>query len=87
MSLGLTPGNNDDVASFREALAAIVAGCRRHGIVAGVHSTGALAARRIEQGFTMVTVTSDIVALRIGLAGELAKARHVDRTTSESAIY
>jgi 4-hydroxy-2-oxoheptanedioate aldolase len=87
MSLGLTPGNNDDVASFREALEDIVAGCRRHGIVAGIHSTGALTARRIEQGFSMVTVTSDIVALRIGLSSELARARQDDRTRTETAIY
>ena len=44
-------------------------------MVPGIHSTGALTARRLEQGFVMVTVTSDTVALRIGLASELAAAR------------
>jgi 4-hydroxy-2-oxoheptanedioate aldolase len=87
MSLGLEPGNNDDDAGFREALAAIVAGCRRHGVVAGIHSTGTLAPRRIEQGFAMVTVTSDIVALRLGLSAELARARTADDGTSPNALY
>ena len=40
LSLGLPPGNNDDTASFREALDEIVAGCRRHGVVPGIHATG-----------------------------------------------
>ena len=46
--------------------------CRRHGVVAGIHATGALTPRRLEQGFAMVTVTSDTVALRLGLAAEMA---------------
>ena len=75
LSLGLPPGNNDDADAFREALPTIVAGCRRHGVVAGIHATGALTARRLEQGFAMVTVTSDTVALRLGLAAEMARAR------------
>ena len=64
LSLGLPPGNNDGRAAFDDALSAIVAACRRHGIVPGIHATGALTPRRLEQGFRMVTVTSDLVALR-----------------------
>ena len=60
LSLGLPPGNNDGEAAFDDALAAIVAGCRRHGVVAGIHASGALAPRRLEQGFAMVTVASDL---------------------------
>lgn len=72
---GLPPANHDGVPQFDEALAAVVAGCRARGIVAGIHSTGVLAPRRIDQGFTMMTVASDLAALRAGLAGELASAR------------
>ena len=75
LSLGLAPGNNDGEAAFDDALADIVAACRRHGVVAGIHATGALTPRRLEQGFAMVTVTSDLVAMRAGLAAELAAAR------------
>jgi len=52
--------------------------------VAGIHATGALTARRLEQGFTMITVTSDAVALRHGLTTELATARQPNPTTPGS---
>ena len=87
LSLGLAPGNNDDVASFRDALDAIIAGCRRHGVVAGIHATGALTPRRLEQGFTMVTVTGDAVALRLGLASEMATARGANPTGDQGKLY
>ena len=73
--------------SFREALDAIVAGCRRHGIVPGIHATGTLTARRLEQGFAMVTVTSDAVALRLGLSAEMARARLNDDATAGTNLY
>ena len=60
---------------FDDLLAAIVAACGRHGIVPGIHATGALTPRRLKQGFRMVTVTSDLVALRAWMAEELAEAR------------
>ena len=87
ISLGLTPGNNDGEVAFDEALSAIVAGCRRHGVVAGIHSTGALTPRRLEQGFAMVTVTSDLVALRAGLAAELAAARGAAGPAEGGRLY
>jgi len=88
LSLGLPPGNNDDAAAFRDALDAIVAGCRRHGVVPGIHATGSLVTRRLEQGFAMVTVTSDIVALRLGLSAEMARARRDDdEATAETDLY
>ena len=64
-----------------------MAGCRRHGVVAGIHATGALAARRLEQGFAMVTVTSDLVALRAGLAAELAAARGTAGAARDDRLY
>jgi 4-hydroxy-2-oxoheptanedioate aldolase len=87
LSLGLPPGNNDDEDAFGEALTAVVAGCRRHGIVPGIHATGALTPRRLEQGFTMVTVTSDTVALRLGLSAELARARRDDDAAAGTNLY
>jgi 4-hydroxy-2-oxoheptanedioate aldolase len=84
VSLGLPPGNNDGETRFDDALAAIVAACNRAGVVAGIHATGALAPRRREQGFRMITVASDMLAVRAGLAAELARARE-DRDTTPSA--
>jgi 4-hydroxy-2-oxoheptanedioate aldolase len=75
LSLGLPPGNNDDRTEFSEALAAIAAACRRHGVVPGIHASGALAGRRVEQGFRMITVSSDLLALRTRMGEELDEAR------------
>jgi 4-hydroxy-2-oxoheptanedioate aldolase len=72
LSLGLQPSGNADESVLDEALATIVAACGRHGVTPGIHSTGALTGRRREQGFTMITVTSDALALRAGYASELA---------------
>jgi len=88
LTLGLPPGNNDGEPAFDEALATIVAGCERHGVVAGIHASGALAPRRMASGFKMMTVASDVLALRSGLAAELTTARsgNIDATGS-SAVY
>jgi 4-hydroxy-2-oxoheptanedioate aldolase len=75
LSLGLPPANNDDRPEFDGALRQIVTACRAHGVVPGIHASGALAARRIEQGFRMITVSSDLVALRTRMGEELAEAR------------
>ena len=69
VTLGLPPGNNDDEASFMQALATIVDACDRHGVVAGIHATIDLTPKRLEMGFRMVTATSDLVAMRAGLQG------------------
>ena len=87
LSLGLPPGNNDGIAAFDDALAAIAAACRRHGVVAGIHATGSLTHRRREQGFTMVTVTSDLLSLRAGLSAELAAARDVESAPDAGRLY
>jgi 4-hydroxy-2-oxoheptanedioate aldolase len=71
ISLGLPPGADNADPRFQEALAAVVAGCERRGIAAGIHSTQAIAATRLEQGFRMVTVTSDLQALASGASSAL----------------
>lgn len=87
LSLGLPPGNNDDRSEFTEALLAIVAACRRHGVVPGIHASGALAARRLEQGFRMITVSGDLVAMRARMGEELAQARGAAGPGRTDAIY
>ncbi len=87
LSLGLPPGNNDDRAEFTEALLAIVAACRKAGVVPGIHSTGDLTPRRLEQGFRMVTVTSDLLAMRVRMSQELAQARSGTGPQSSGAMY
>jgi 4-hydroxy-2-oxoheptanedioate aldolase len=87
VSLGLPPGSNDGRAEFDDALAVIVAACRKHGVVPGIHATGALAARRLEQGFRMITVSGDMLAMRTRMAEELAQSRAAPAPTSDGSIY
>ena len=84
---GLPPGNNDGQPAFDDALAQIVAACRDHGVVPGMHASGALAGRRLEQGFRMLTVASDLVSIRAHMADELATARSGAQSGDGGAIY
>ncbi|MCR8669591.1 HpcH/HpaI aldolase/citrate lyase family protein [Agrococcus sp. HG114] len=53
----------------------IAAACRERGKIAGVHcADGEQAARRIEQGFTMVTAATDVSSLRADMQRQLAAA-------------
>jgi 4-hydroxy-2-oxoheptanedioate aldolase len=87
LSLGLPPGNNDDRSEFTDALLHITAACKRHGVVAGCHATGALAARRMEQGFQMITVAGDLLAMRTKMNEELAKARAESKPDAPKSVY
>ncbi len=88
ITLGLKPGNNDGDSTFDDALATIVAGCRKAGVVPGIHATAALVERRLEQGFRMITVTSDTLAMRASLVADLATARGARPSEARSgAMY
>jgi 4-hydroxy-2-oxoheptanedioate aldolase len=87
LSLGLPPGNNDDAASFTDALHTIVAGCRRHGVVPGMHTVASLAERRLEQGFRMLTVSSDLLAIRTGMRADLEFSRKSEPSTKSTGPY
>ena len=75
ITLGLPPGNNDERPEFTKALERVVAACRARGIVSGIHASAALAARRREQGFRMITVSSDQLALGDAARADLRRAR------------
>ena len=87
LSLGLPPGNNDDRAEFTDALTRIVSCCRNAGVVPGIHSTGTLAPRRLEQGFRMITVSSDLVAMRARMDQELSQAKATDGKADSQKMY
>ena len=87
VSLGLGPGNNDGEPAFDDAMAAIVEACVRHGVVAGCHAVSELCPRRIEQGFRMITATSDTVALTRALNDELRRARGQEPTQYSGSLY
>ena len=88
LSLGLEPSGNADETVLDDALATIVAACARHGVTPGIHSSGSVAQRRRDQGFRMITIGSDALALRAGFASELASAAgQGDAGAASGAIY
>ena len=84
ISLGLGPAGNDGTAIFDEALATIIDACVRHSVVPGIHATADLTDLRRQQGFKMITVSTDLPTLRGALAAELQLAR-VDNPESRGS--
>jgi len=88
ISLGLPPGSDNPDASFQDALATIVSACQKRGIIPGIHSVPELAATRLEQGFRMVTVTSDMGAMADGARAGLDHVRGaVAGSPPKSSMY
>jgi 4-hydroxy-2-oxoheptanedioate aldolase len=75
ISLGLPPGPDNDAAVFTDAISHILSACQASGIAPGIHSIPPLVQTRIEQGFKMVTASSDGAALTAGAAAHLAVAK------------
>lgn len=76
LALGLPPAYERPEPQHAEAIERIRAACERNGIIAGIHCDGgAMAARRLEQGFRMVTVANDLAVLRTGVAAGLGASR------------
>ena len=61
-----------------DAIATILAACRRHGVAPGIHTGDGVTARRyLDQGFLMVTVASDLGLITGGGRTQLDLARGV----------
>lgn len=73
ISMGLPPGT--DAPGFLAALDRIVERCNVHGVVPGIHAVPAHAQDRLARGFRMVTITSDLVALRAKLTEDVRRVR------------
>lgn len=87
LTLGLAPQGDHDDASFNAALAKVVSACNRRGIVAGIHANPQIAAKRLEQGFRMVTVTSDLQAMMAGASDALRSGRPASDTPGGESLY
>ncbi|MDG2028430.1 MAG: aldolase/citrate lyase family protein [Acidimicrobiales bacterium] len=86
LSLGLEPRNNDDDARFTETIEHIAATAAAAGVVPGIHANAGLASRRQDQGFRLITVSTDAAALRSKLADELRVSRE-GGGTEDSSVY
>jgi 4-hydroxy-2-oxoheptanedioate aldolase len=75
LSLGLppTPDGNDPI--YVEARQKVVDACRRHNVIAGIHSSAAVGAARASEGFRFVLIVSDVTALARGAVQDLAAVR------------
>jgi 4-hydroxy-2-oxoheptanedioate aldolase len=74
-SLGLPPGDNDGTPVFDAAIARVNAAARARGIATAVLSTAALAPLRASQGFRMISVVTDSVALAVAAHASVTAAR------------
>jgi 4-hydroxy-2-oxoheptanedioate aldolase len=75
LTLGLPPRMDHNEASFEEARLAIVEGCRRHDVVPGIHASAALAAKHVEAGYRMITISSDTGSMATSAAHDLRSVR------------
>lgn len=75
LALGLPPAYERPEPEHAEAIERIREACERHGVIPGIHcADGAMGARRLRQGFRMITVANDLVSMRTHASAELAAA-------------
>ena len=75
VTYGLPPAMDNPGDPFDTALKTVVEACGRHGVVPGIHSSAALAAKRHQNGFRMITVGNDAGAAMAGLRSDAKQAR------------
>jgi len=73
VSMGL--GRDSADRAFLDVLDHIAAKCEEHGIVPGIHTSPSTVQDRIDRGYRMVTVNSDLTAMRVSLVEDLSLAR------------
>lgn len=84
-ALGLPPKTDSEEPAHVEAVARIVETCKRHGIVAGIHTGGPAFSRRcVEQGMGLVTLTSDAVCMTLAAQQLLRQFRGEEPIAGES---
>ena len=77
----------DEARIHAEAVAAVLAACRRHGVAPGIHTgDGATARRYLDQGFLMVTVANELGLITNGGRAELALARGTAATARSNGV-
>jgi 4-hydroxy-2-oxoheptanedioate aldolase len=75
LALGLPPKPDGDEPGYAGARQRVLDACRRHGVVAGIHSSAQAGPERVAEGFRFVLIASDVTALARGAATDLAAVR------------
>ncbi len=75
ITLGLAPRGHHDDERFLGALERVLAAATAHGVAPAIHADASLAARRLDEGWSMVTVVTDIQAAMAGASDALDAAR------------
>lgn len=75
ISYGQTPMSDNPDPEVQATLAHVAARCAAHGMVAGIYASAGLAAKRLAQGYRLVSIGTDWDAAIGGLAGDLAVVR------------
>jgi len=83
-SLGRPPALDDPASDFQSALGRVVDACRGCGIAAGIYGSAELLRQRIDQGFRMISVSTDWDHIVNGINDDLRDARSaLDRRGSQ----
>src|SRR3546814_14809887 len=75
VALGLPPGDNDGKPAFDDAIRKISRAAEDAKVATAVLSNAKIAPLRIEQGFQMISVTTDIAALTMATRSDLETVR------------
>jgi 4-hydroxy-2-oxoheptanedioate aldolase len=74
LAMGLPPRMDNTDPQHAEMVARILAACQRHGVVAGIHTGGsAFSQRCLDQGFKMVMLATDRVAMSTQVKAEIGR--------------
>ncbi len=88
LALGLPPAGDNDDPRHVEVVERILAGCRQHGVAAGIHTSSLEYTQRyLAQGFNLVTLGSDAGFMARLAAQELAAARGTQEEAREKTGY
>lgn len=77
VSLGMQPTGDPTEPRHVEAIEQIADGCRRHGVVAGIHCGSVETAQRwLARGFSMVNVNNDAIFVRVTGSAVMRALKH-----------
>ncbi|MFN8559036.1 MAG: aldolase/citrate lyase family protein [Dehalococcoidia bacterium] len=84
-ALGLPPAMDSGLPLHVETVANILAACKRRGVAAGIHTGGApFTAKKLKEGFQMVTLATDGQGMTRGVQAQVAELASLMGTESKA---